>query len=71
MRTVRAPAGDAAGLDSIFVAGGIHAAALGVSGGAMPAAELVRKLAAEEGLGGELPTFCAGAFRWGGGGGGG
>lgn len=51
-----------AGIDSVFISGGIHASDLGVSGGAEPAPEALANVVAKEG--GYVPTFAVGVFRW-------
>ena len=51
----------AAGIDSIFVAGGIHAAELGIEEGTAPDAEAVSALCERAG---ESPVAAVGAFVW-------
>ena len=51
----------AAGLDSLFVAGGIHAEALGVEQGAAPVPERLAALCAEHG---QRPTAAMPELRW-------
>lgn len=51
----------AAGIDSLFVAGGIHAAALGIVRGEMPAEERLEELFAETG---QRPDHVIPTFRW-------
>ncbi|MDH3230137.1 MAG: TIGR01459 family HAD-type hydrolase [Alphaproteobacteria bacterium] len=51
----------AAGIDSVFVAGGIHAAALGIAWGEAPSEERLEALFAETG---QHPDYVVPTFRW-------
>jgi len=51
----------AAGIDSVFVAGGIHAAALGIAWGEAPAEARLEALFAEIG---QRPDYVVPTFRW-------